>query len=176
MYNKEKNMKVNQKVIDGKTYQVTEFGTYFGKTTPWKVVEAIENARLNNDSVLFRMGDVETGRDWMDDFDVSGTIGRSTGSIKIPLLIKTHRSMGGMGILDECILRLFVNKHEVYKHPRYFCPELKIIEPSKELKDQNYVCSVFAYDGDKVTNVANFKKEKQAERYIKFLKCERFGK
>jgi hypothetical protein len=48
-----------------------------------------------------------------------GTIGRSTGTIKIPLLINNSRSFGGPGLLDDCIIKITVDKKTVYSHPLY---------------------------------------------------------
>lgn len=42
--------------------------------------------------------------DWNEQFDVTGYVGRSTGPIKVPLLIHNRRSLGGPAILDHCII------------------------------------------------------------------------
>ena len=49
-------------------------------------------------------GDPRTGKLW-GDVEV-GTVGRSTGTTKVPLLIKTKRSYGGGAILVNNILRI----------------------------------------------------------------------
>lgn len=91
------------------TYKVVN-GTYYHEDTNDKIVNALEHAR---NSRKFRLkiyyGDTKTGRAW-GDISV-GYIGRSTGMVKIPLLIKNSRSMGGEGLLDHCIVKIeYANK------------------------------------------------------------------
>ena len=66
-------------------------------------------------------GDTETGQSWRETFDIRGSIGRSTGSIKIPLLIKTSRSLGGGAVLDHCLVKITDanTKKILYIHPNY---------------------------------------------------------
>ena len=64
-------------------------GTSYDARTPDEVVAVLENARLNRQRVHVSLGETEgpeAGRDWMEESFVTGLIGRSTGSIKIPLL------------------------------------------------------------------------------------------
>lgn len=99
--------------------------TAYHNETPDKVVEIIEEARLSVRTIRLRFcfGDPETGRDWEEIYDTTGYIGRSTGSIKIPLLIKKITSTGGGGLLDHCIVKIErkVDKKYVmvYTHPKY---------------------------------------------------------
>ena len=59
------------------------------------------------------LGDPETGRDWGEENDVTGYVGRSTGPSKVPLLLATRRSMGGGAILVDCVLRMLVDGCEI---------------------------------------------------------------
>ncbi len=74
--------------------------------TPDEVVAILENARQTWTRLHVSLGDSESGRDWIEENMVHGVIGRSTGSIKIPLLIHNRRSLGGPGLLDHCIVRI----------------------------------------------------------------------
>lgn len=97
-------------------------GTSYASTTPDEVVRILEQSRLHGTRIRIHYGDVETGRDWMDENDVRGTVGRSTGPIKIPLMIATSRSSGGGGILDHCIVRIRPSTGagpDLYRHPGY---------------------------------------------------------
>ena len=69
--------------------------------------------------VRFFYGSVVDGRDWADENDVSGYIGRSIGREPCLLLLGNSRSIGGMAILTHCILRLIIDSREVYRHPLY---------------------------------------------------------
>ena len=64
-------------------------------------------------------GDVVTGKAWGD--IETGRIGRSGGSIKIPLVIHNRRAMGGGALLDHCIVKIetAAGKLPVYVHPTY---------------------------------------------------------
>lgn len=107
---------INYKVIDGTAYHVS---------TNDRIVELLERARKEHARVRFSLGDTETGRDWNDTLGTCGYIGRSTGSIKVPLLLKNSRSTGGGALLDQCIIRLEYKGHRdksyylAYQHERY---------------------------------------------------------
>jgi predicted alpha/beta-fold hydrolase len=79
-------------------------GTFYHAGTSDEIVAILEQARRHNWRLTFDFGDVATGKSWGEVNDVSGYIGRSTGSIKIPLLIHNTRSYGGGALLDDCII------------------------------------------------------------------------
>jgi len=81
-------------------------GTSYDSRTPDELVRKLEGLRLCNARVRFFYGNPETGVLWAEEYDTIGRIGRSTGSVKIPLLTKTIRSTGGGAILTHCILRV----------------------------------------------------------------------
>ena len=112
-------------------------------------------------------GDTETGRCWMEENDITGYVGRSTGPIKIPLLIHNSRSYGGGAILDHCIIRITARNPHVnridclYSHPDFHIPTITIEGAS------------VLFDGE---IHANFKTAEQAHRYAAFMAGERMGK
>lgn len=86
-------------------------GTFYKKTTNDDVIRMLEHARNNHIRITLDYGDAKTGRSWGEQYDITGYVGRSTGSIKIPLLIYNNRSMGGGSILDDCIISIkYANK------------------------------------------------------------------
>jgi len=105
-------------------------GTFYKKGTPQGVINALENARNNRTRVKIFYGDPETGRDWHEEHDTTGTIGRSTGSIKIPLLIPTSRSSGGGSILTKNIVKIRDTKsgRVLYQNENYKQPNIEIVE------------------------------------------------
>lgn len=139
-------------------------GTAYHEETNDRVIEILENARQNGTRIRIWYGNTETGRNWMDVFDTVGRIGRSTGMYKIPLLIKTERSTGGMAILDNCIVKITIDKQTVYQHPKFHTPEMEIREASEELKEKGYFFTVFV--GNQETR--SCKTRKQAENEILF--------
>jgi len=141
-------------------------GTSYHENTSEEIIKVLEDARKHNKRVRIFYGDTETGRDWMEIYDTIGTIGRSCGEVKIPLLIKNSRSCGGGAILDNCIVKITIDKKVVYQNTKYYLPEMEIKEASEELKAKGYLYSVFA-DGK---NTYNCKTLKQVENEIAFHK------
>lgn len=158
---------VEEKLSNGNTirYQQLENGTCYHAETPEAVVRALENARLNDWRIRVFYGDTVTGRSWMDECDTMGTVGRSCGRIKIPLLIKSRRSMGGGALLDHFIIKITADHSLVYEHPKFNMPEMKVVESHVP----GYTAGV---DFDN-SRQANFKTKAQAERYVAFMRGER---
>ncbi len=88
-----------------KEYQIVG-GTYFDARTPIEVINVLEKARLNRTRLHISLGDATTGRDWFEEFECFGFVGRSMGPIKVPLILPVRRSIGGGAILDHCIIRI----------------------------------------------------------------------
>jgi len=99
-----------------KKYKIVNGTSYSYKTTD-KVISIIERCRLNETRIILDYGDVTTGTSWDETFDITGYIGRSTGNIKIPLLIYNKRSLGGGGVVDACIIGIKTSKgkHQLYR-------------------------------------------------------------
>lgn len=80
-------------------------GTCYNDRTPTEVIEILEHSRRTKGKLLFTYGDRE-GNVWETATPNRGHVGRSTGTNKIPLLIRTNRSLGGEAILDDCIVSI----------------------------------------------------------------------
>ena len=70
-------------------------GTSFSENTTPRVAQLLNELRDSQVRITLDYGEV---------YDISGRIGRSTGTSKIPLLIHNSRSLGGGAILDDCII------------------------------------------------------------------------
>ena len=92
-----------------KTYNIVD-GTSYHKETPEKLIQVLESARRNQTRITLDYGDVKTNKSWGEDCDITGYVGRSTGTNKIPLLVYNSRSMGGGGMLDHCIIKVVTSK------------------------------------------------------------------
>ncbi|HXJ61839.1 MAG TPA: hypothetical protein VNU68_34800 [Verrucomicrobiae bacterium] len=146
-------------------------GTYYRDTTPKAVVHHLELARQNGYQIRLWLGDAKTGRDWLEEWDVVGKVGRSMGPIKSPLLLRTSRSIGGGIISTDCIVRLFVNGREVYRHPKYKLPSFALVFEDKH-KDVPWAVFV---NGQKEPH-ARFKTQAKAQRWAAFMRGERLSK
>lgn len=168
-------------------------GTWFHAATDDEVAIRLEVARVNGDRIRVYYGDKETGRSWLDEWHMIGTIGRSCGEIKIPLIIASTRSMGGPGLLEHCIVAIqdVKTKRWLYRHPLFFVPKMTVkpVETvgsrllqglddlvqrgARKLASLGYTHGVYLPDG---SNQANFKSEVQAQRYVAFMCGERMAK
>lgn len=147
-------------------YQIVN-GTYYHAETSADVVRVLEHARNSRTRIRIHFGDTVSGRDWLDEWDVTGTIGRSMGPVKIPLMIASRRSTGGPGILDHCIVRIRTKGRDLYRHPNYHHGELVIrhetfTPPSSSGDKRTY--SAAAYVNEQIH--ARFQSMKQAERWV----------
>lgn len=101
--------------------------TYFDPHTPAKVRQILERYRLSGSRIRLVRGDPQTGRDWVEENDLVGTIGRSMGPMRVPLLISAGEYSGG-AILTACIVRLidWDTQRELYRHPSYQAPAIEL--------------------------------------------------
>jgi len=95
------------KVVNGTSYHVE---------TSDEVIQCLEKCRQNGTRIVLDYGDTKTGKSWGEVYDVTGRIGRSTGTSKIPILLHNRRSIGGGAILDHCIIGIVTSKG---KEPLY---------------------------------------------------------
>lgn len=91
----------NDKIVDG---------THYHAGTPDVVIDILERSRRERLRIVITYGNTATGEVWEDATPNRGYVGRSTGNMKIPLLIRTGRSLGGEALLDHCIVRIRESK------------------------------------------------------------------
>lgn len=146
-------------------------GTWFSHGTPQEVQDIIEQYRKNGLRLRFWLGDIKTGRAWLEEYDVVGSISRSTGTMKVPLLIPNSKSIGGGAILTNCIVKIMgvESKRVLYQHRDFHLPKLELVTPSDH---PDFAATVLA--GGHLQ--ARFKKVSSAERWIAFMKGERMSK
>lgn len=144
----------------------------FNEKTSEAVQKAIIGAFNRRERVRVWYGDTETGLAWLEEYDVKGTIGRSMGEKKIPLLVNNARSMGGGALLDGCIVRIdsITDRRTLYKHPTFSAGDLVEVAPATP----GYIEAVANNGG--TNTIAQFKKPGQAARWIAFMKGERYSK
>ena len=123
--------------------------TYFDPATDPKAARVLERCRRDGRTVRLMLGDTGTGRCWLSEFDVVGRIGRSTGTLKVPLLIEGNAS-GGAAILTSHVLRIvdWTSGRDLYRHPAYRTPDLEIRRasdsPPWEVLHEGIVAASFA--------------------------------
>ena len=136
--------------------------SYLASTNP-DVIDAIDSVMNKDIRIRFWYGDNNTGDSWVEENDTMGTVGRSTGDSKIPLLIKNIKSTGGSPILTHCIVKIvdITYKKVLYVHPKFTLPAIEVF--------QNYVMV-----DNKIH--ANCKSFEEATKLAKFLKGDRNSK
>jgi len=124
---------IRNDILDVARRKNINLGTWFSRKTPTKVRRALEDARKEGTRVRLYSGDPRTGRDWLDEFDTIGTIGRSTGILKVPLLV-AEGEIGELAILDHCIVKIesIDDGRILYEHPKYNLPTFEIRTESGE--------------------------------------------
>ena len=138
--------------------------THFHEATNENIRAIIEQLRQSKTRVRLFLGNTETGHAWPEEYGVTGYIGRSTGTQKVPLLIHNKSSLGGGAILDDCIVAIVTTAGQcLYKHPSF---SVGTWEHGSE--DNSVTHNGIIH--------ARFNTYKQADNYIKFMKGERFSK
>lgn len=140
--------------------------TWFDGRTPIQVQKALEQLRLSGKKARIFLGDTKTGRDWMDEFDTIGTIGRSMGPMKTPLIGEGH------AVLTHCIVKLVntATGEVVYQHPKYHLPKIELVEAPDYEKSSGYTHSVLVADAEgEMQCHGNFKSSTAAQAWINFI-------
>lgn len=143
--------------------------TFFSSTTHLKVKAVLGGEIGTGTTLRIWYGDPVTGCSYMDAYDVVGTVSRSTGTFKVPLLVKTTRSRGGCALLTSIIVRIDDVKRRVtrYVHPDFHVPAMKIVEDAS-----GELFSVVEVDSGQIHLRANTRQK--ALNYIAFQEGTRY--
>jgi len=149
-----------------KQYKVVE-GTSYHDETPDDVIRVLENARQHRLRLHVSLGETEgpqAGRDWLEEFETHGYVGRSMGPVKVPLLVANRRSTGGGAILDHRIVRIreSAGGRVLYQHPQYHHGQLAIRRKPEPLTPDSRVLTVDVLrDGQLHASFENFEKARR---------------
>jgi hypothetical protein len=94
--------------------------TYFDPGTERKAATVLESCRQTGNKVRLVLGNTVTGEPWLNEHDVVGKIGRSSGHLKVPLLMEDGESYCG-AILTVCLLAIidWTSGRTLYRHAAY---------------------------------------------------------
>lgn len=141
----------------------------FNENTPEAVRDILTCYYNSRKRLRIVYGNAVTGTDWLEEHDIIGGIGRSTGAKQMPLLIKNKRSHGGGVVIDHCIVRLVdvKSKKVLYQHKHYDYQNLAL-----DFDENKSEYSVYANGELRAT----FETKQKARNYIDFLLCKRMRK
>lgn len=136
-----------------------------------EALQAVERAYAAKYRVRIWYGDTETGQAWPEEWDVTGYIGRSTAykeEDKIFLLVNNRRSLGGPGLLMDCIVRIdTTNGRTLYKHSTFSAGQWGFsVDPDSS--------EFIVHHNGKAH--AKFPDPVKASRYIDFMTGKRYSK
>lgn len=142
--------------------------TWFESETPYKVRTILERYRRSGKEIRIFYGNPKTGCDLLEEFDTVGTIGRSSGAMKVPLLVIDE--LGGSAISTKNIVRLMdvASGNELYRCKNYHQPAIQVGDADCEDERYNYGVWV-EYDGVKTIH-SNHKSLPQAVLCASFLR------
>ena len=153
-------MDERQDLVDAANGAKVRDGTYYPLEMNEDAVQALEVARKRGGRIRIHLGDTATGRDWLEKYDCEGSVSRTMGPRKAPILLNNARSMGG-GIISASIVRIRwtgAKGRDLYRHPLYHVPPVEIRDCAGEWSARVYVGG-----GD----CAGFKTRQRAERWVK---------
>lgn len=156
-----------------------EDGTFYHAETPMEVrkILSAELKARNYRRIRVFYGDHATGKDWCEEDDVCGFVGRSMGLVKMPLLLPTRGSSGGDAILDDCIVRILINGCEVYRTKNYqepvFEKHVKFDTDCVKLPDGRKLPYEVSVNGQ---THACFETLKKRQRWLDFMTGKRMSK
>lgn len=144
--------------------------TWFSPNTPEPVQNLLERLRADDTPVRLFYGDPETGIDDLQEWDTIGTIGRTGGLMRSPILVPKNECGGGIIFTNRLLKVVSLTTGRVlYLHERYRLPELAINEsdsPEKARKAYRFAVSANG------TTAARFKTHAKACNWLAFISGE----
>jgi hypothetical protein len=136
-------------------------GTSYEAGTPPEISGIIDQEMDSNNRLRLFYGNTETGNDWNEEFHTIGYVSRSSGKVKVPILLPHADSKKGITILTTHIVKIIkINNSRrgsdvvLYQHPEYSPGR---IERSGNIVFRNGISH------------AKFLSPKKAQQYVEFL-------
>lgn len=113
-------MRIETVTHRGKRYRLCN-GTYYHENTRDGIIAILEDVRNRKIRVRLYYGDAKTGL--ADGGSEDGSLSRSMGPVKVPILLHNANSEVGPQLLDHCIVRIrYANTKwggDIYLHPHF---------------------------------------------------------
>lgn len=139
-------------------YQLIDGGKpiAYHQDTNIDVINVLERARKNKTRLRIYFGDIKTGKNWNEEYNIYGYVGLSKGNkAYFPILVNNSNSFGGSGLMDNCILKIKESKGgKILYQSKNFVPSVLEV---KESNQDGYTHSVYV-DGAIYSNHTTEKK------------------
>jgi hypothetical protein len=160
-------------VVDGTYYffkREAKNNTEIFKNVNEKLIHILERCRKNNTRIRVWYG--SNSKVWLEEYDVIGRINRTTGRIKIPILLNNKRSFSGEELLVHRIVRIddIKEKKTIYKLDGYEMPNFKI----REVKIYNNILSYQVLLDNEIKVI--FNSLEKAQSWVDFMTGKRYRK
>lgn len=106
---------LSYRVTDTKPEDTVDYNTlvwngvfYLEDTVPEELSSLLNTLHRTKERCRFHYGDVKTGTKW-GDVEV-GRIGRTTGTVPVPITVYNSRSLGGPALLSSCVVKVETTK------------------------------------------------------------------
>lgn len=141
--------------------------TYFGPGVPEKLQRMVETLRRFPGRVRVVQGDTKTGESWLDLNDVVGEIVRSTGTLRVPLLLPDDSRYGGALSCDRILLiRDMEDGKVLWQAPTWKPPVLNLIPASGDALEAGLRWTITGPEGQEI---ASFEHQGKAAAALAFL-------
>lgn len=154
------------------SFFVSPDGTAFSAGTPVAAALALDALRRSTTQVRIFLGDQQTGEAWPEEHDVLGTIGRSMGPCKVPLLVPKN-AHGGAALTTASIVGIMAKTGWRWRHPTLSFGAWEVISAPFASEDGQRIYKAEtrhngALHGRHATLLA-------ARRHMAFMTAERFA-
>lgn len=141
-----------------------------------KLVSIILQYRGSKERLRLFYGDIHAGRSWNEEYNVMGSIGRTCGNFKVPVLLNNSRSYSGEAISIGSLIRIDeISSHRTLWQVPGFHVEKLYVQHIPVNKDYPYAVMQL-HDNETVSKAADFKTEVQAKHWIDFMYGKRYCK
>lgn len=136
-----------------------------------QVTQVLQNYVRKNVRVRLFLGDPATGEQWLEEHNIQGYVISIKGSAPnfepTYYLLDNRRSNAGIGIRPTMVIRITVDKTDVFRVPNYHLPQLVVQPAVRKVKGVTHSVYHKKLNGE-VEFAMNFTSEEKAKHYIKF--------
>lgn len=136
----------------------------FGPNVHPEVARILTNIHRSDARIRLFYGDPQTGEDSMEEYDIIGAVGCTTG-VPSPILVANKRSSRGSLIFCENVLKITCDKQVLWQASNYHLPRLFVVQTVSD-----NICVV---KRNERAPLRVFDSKRGADNYVAFLQGRR---